>query len=124
MPSTRSVASCKPSRISQKGHRHDYGRNKSATEGQGSVHDLKINKLCHSEADKTVLTSKRAETATRSLSGHLQSLPEGLQQCIAAQRVPYLCRSVGKLHELIPDCKKIPGSSQNLQVTQWTASID
>ncbi|MBW0568791.1 hypothetical protein O181_108506 [Austropuccinia psidii MF-1] len=30
----------------------------------------------------------------------------------------------GKLHELIPDCQKIPGSSQHLQVTQWMASID
>ncbi|MBW0504529.1 hypothetical protein O181_044244 [Austropuccinia psidii MF-1] len=28
------------------------------------------------------------------------------------------------MHELIPVCKKIPGSSQHLKVTQWMASID
>ncbi|MBW0531017.1 hypothetical protein O181_070732 [Austropuccinia psidii MF-1] len=50
--------------------------------------------------------------------------PEGLKQCTAAQRVPDPSRSVEKLHELIPDCKKIPGSYQHLQVTQWMASID
>ncbi|MBW0487512.1 hypothetical protein O181_027227 [Austropuccinia psidii MF-1] len=118
MPSTRSGASYNPSSSSQKGHRRDYGRS------QGSVDDFQINKLCHSEADNTVLPSNRAETATRSLSGHLKSQPEGLQQCIAAQRVPDPCRSVEKLHEFLPDCEKIPGSSQQLQVTQWMASID
>ncbi|MBW0591457.1 hypothetical protein O181_131172 [Austropuccinia psidii MF-1] len=102
MPSTRSGASYNPSSSSQKGHRCDYGRSQSVTEGQGSVDDLQINKLCHSEADKTVLPSKRVETATRSLSGHLQSWPEGLQQCIAAQRVPDSCRSVEKPHEFLP----------------------
>ncbi|MBW0565927.1 hypothetical protein O181_105642 [Austropuccinia psidii MF-1] len=30
----------------------------------------------------------------------------------------------GKLHEFLPDCEKIPGPSQHLQVTQWMASID
>ncbi|MBW0539681.1 hypothetical protein O181_079396 [Austropuccinia psidii MF-1] len=30
----------------------------------------------------------------------------------------------GKLHESLPDCEKIPGPSQHLQVTQWMASID
>ncbi|MBW0592418.1 hypothetical protein O181_132133 [Austropuccinia psidii MF-1] len=100
MPPTRSGASYKPSSSSEKGHRHDYGRSQSDTEGQG------------------------ADTITRSLSRHLQSQPEGLQQCTAAQRVPDPCRSVQKLHELIPDCKKIPGSSQHLQVTQWMESID
>ncbi|MBW0516031.1 hypothetical protein O181_055746 [Austropuccinia psidii MF-1] len=88
MPSTRSGASYNPSSSSQKGHRHDYGRSQSVTEGKWSVDDLQMNKLCHSEADKTFLPSKRADTATRSLSGHLQSQPEGLQQCIAARRVP------------------------------------
>ncbi|MBW0571848.1 hypothetical protein O181_111563 [Austropuccinia psidii MF-1] len=29
-----------------------------------------------------------------------------------------------KLHEFLPDCEKIPGPSQYLQVTQWMASID
>ncbi|MBW0556203.1 hypothetical protein O181_095918 [Austropuccinia psidii MF-1] len=94
MPSTRSGASSNPSSSSQKDQIHDYGRCQSVTEGQGSVDDLQINKLCHSEADKTVLPSKRADTATRILSGHLQSQPEGLQQCIAAQIVPDPCRSV------------------------------
>ncbi|MBW0590381.1 hypothetical protein O181_130096 [Austropuccinia psidii MF-1] len=98
MPSTRSGASYNPSRSSQKGHRRYYGRIQSVTEGQGLVDDLQIKKLCHSEADNTVLPSKRYYNATRSLSGHLQSHPEGLQQCIAAQRVPDPFRSVEKLH--------------------------
>ncbi|MBW0590418.1 hypothetical protein O181_130133 [Austropuccinia psidii MF-1] len=86
-----------PSSSSQKGPRRDYGKSQSVTEGQGSVDDFQINKLCHSEADNTVLPSNRAETATRSLSGNLQSQPEGLQQCIAAQRVLDPCISVEKL---------------------------
>ncbi|MBW0580872.1 hypothetical protein O181_120587 [Austropuccinia psidii MF-1] len=84
MHSTRSGESYKPSSRSQKGHRCDYGRSQSDTEGQGSAKDLHNNKLSNSEADDTLLTSKRAETATRSLSGNLQSHPEGLQQCTAA----------------------------------------
>ncbi|MBW0583963.1 hypothetical protein O181_123678 [Austropuccinia psidii MF-1] len=100
MPSTRSGASYNPISSSQKGHRHDYGRSQSVTEGQG------------------------AETATRSLSGYIQIQPGGLQKCIAEQGVPDLCRSVEKLHELLPDCEKIPGSSHHLQVTQSMASID
>ncbi|MBW0577798.1 hypothetical protein O181_117513 [Austropuccinia psidii MF-1] len=98
MPSTRSGASYNPSSSSQKGHRRDCGRSQSVTEGQGSVDDPQINKSCHSEADNTVLPSNRADTATRSLSGHIQSQPEGLKQCVAAQRVPDPCRSVEKLH--------------------------
>ncbi|MBW0587699.1 hypothetical protein O181_127414 [Austropuccinia psidii MF-1] len=124
MPSTRSGASYNPSSSSQKGHRRDYGRSQSVTEGQGSVDDLQINKLCHSEADKTFLPSKRADTTTRSLSGHLQSQPEGLQQFIAAQRVPDCCRSVEKLHEFLPDCETSPGPSQHFQATRWMESID
>ncbi|MBW0569095.1 hypothetical protein O181_108810 [Austropuccinia psidii MF-1] len=124
MPSARSGASYNPLNSSQKGHRRDYGRHQSVTEGQGSVDDCQINKLCHSEADNTVLPSKRADTSTRILSGHLQSQPEGLQQCIAAQRVPDPCRYVEKTHEFLPDCEKIPGPSQHFQVTQWMASID
>ncbi|MBW0582083.1 hypothetical protein O181_121798 [Austropuccinia psidii MF-1] len=124
MPSTRSEASYNPSSSSQKGHRRDYVRSQLVTEGQGSVDDLQINKLCHFEADKTVLPLKRADTATRSLSGHIQSQPEGLQKCIAEQRVPDPCRFVEKLHEFLPDCKKIPGPSQHLQVTQSMASIN
>ncbi|MBW0551657.1 hypothetical protein O181_091372 [Austropuccinia psidii MF-1] len=95
MPSTRSGASYNPSRSSQKGHR----------------------------SDDTILPSNRPYTATRSLSGHIQSHPEGLQQCIAAQRVPYPCRYVEKLHEFLPNYEKTPGPSQHLQVTQWMASI-
>ncbi|MBW0585851.1 hypothetical protein O181_125566 [Austropuccinia psidii MF-1] len=123
MPSTRSGASYKPSSSSQKGHRPDYGRSQSDTEGQGSVKDFHSNKLSNYEADDTILLSKRADTATRSLSGSLQRQPEGVKQCTAAQRVPDYCRSVEKLHELIPDCKKIPRSSQHLQATQWMAFI-
>ncbi|MBW0523010.1 hypothetical protein O181_062725 [Austropuccinia psidii MF-1] len=80
MPSTRSGARYNPSSSSQKGYRRDDGRSQSVTEGQGSVDDLQINKLCHSEADNTFLPSNRADTATRSLSGNLQSHAEGLQQ--------------------------------------------
>ncbi|MBW0526163.1 hypothetical protein O181_065878 [Austropuccinia psidii MF-1] len=124
MPSTRSRASYNPSSRFQKGHRHDYGRSQSVTEGQGSVYDSQSNTLVHSEADNTVLPSNRADTTTRSLSGHIQSQPEGLQQCITEKRVPDTCRSVEKLHEFLPDCEKIPRPSQYLQVTQWMASID
>ncbi|MBW0581561.1 hypothetical protein O181_121276 [Austropuccinia psidii MF-1] len=109
MPSTRSGASYKPSSSSQKGYRHDYGRSQSDTEGQGSVKDFHNNKLFTSEADDTILPSKRADTTAGSLIGHLQSQPEGLEQCTEAQRVPDPCRSAQKLNELIPDCKKIPG---------------
>ncbi|MBW0555475.1 hypothetical protein O181_095190 [Austropuccinia psidii MF-1] len=94
MPSTRSGASYKPSISFQKTHRHDYGRSQSDTEGQGPVKDFYNNTLSNSEADDTILPSKRSDTATRSLSGHLKSQPEGLQQCTAAQRVPDPCRSV------------------------------
>ncbi|MBW0587817.1 hypothetical protein O181_127532 [Austropuccinia psidii MF-1] len=83
MPSTRSGASYNPSRSSQKGYRHDYGR-----------------------------------------ANQLQKNKEGIQQCIAAQRVPNPCRSVEKLLEFLPDCEKIPWPSQNLQFTQWMAFID
>ncbi|MBW0572567.1 hypothetical protein O181_112282 [Austropuccinia psidii MF-1] len=83
-----------------------------------------MNKLFHSEADNTVLASNRPDTTTRSLSGHLQSQPEGLKQCTEAQRVPDPCRSVEKLHEFLPECEKVPGPSQHLQVTQLMESID
>ncbi|MBW0592653.1 hypothetical protein O181_132368 [Austropuccinia psidii MF-1] len=117
-------ANYNPSSSSQKGHRHDYGRSQLVTEEQGSVDDLQINELCHSEADNTILSSNRADTTERSLSRHIQSQPEGLQQCIAAQRVPDPCRYVEKLHEFLADCEEILGPSQHLQVTQWMASID
>ncbi|MBW0486359.1 hypothetical protein O181_026074 [Austropuccinia psidii MF-1] len=100
MSSTRSAASYNPSSSSKKCYRLDYGRSQLVTEGQG------------------------AEIATRSLSGHIKSQPEGLQQFIEGQTVPYPCRSVEKLHELIPDCEKIPGPSKHFQVTQWMKSID
>ncbi|MBW0567572.1 hypothetical protein O181_107287 [Austropuccinia psidii MF-1] len=82
MPSTRSGASYNPSSSSQKGHRRDYGRSQSVTEGQGSVDDLKINKLCHYEADNTILHSNRADNATRSLSGHIQSQPKAYKNAL------------------------------------------
>ncbi|MBW0542787.1 hypothetical protein O181_082502 [Austropuccinia psidii MF-1] len=124
MPSTRSGASYNPSRSSQKGHRHDYGRSQPVTEGQGSFDDFHINQLCYSEAYNTVLPSNRADNAQRSLSGHIQSQPEALKQCTTAQRIPDPCRSVEKLHEFLPDCEKIPGPSKHLHVTQWMAPID
>ncbi|MBW0523087.1 hypothetical protein O181_062802 [Austropuccinia psidii MF-1] len=93
-------------------------------EVQGSVKECQTDKLCHSEADNTILPSNRAETATRSLCGHIQIQPEGLQQYISAQRVPDTCSSVEKLHEFLPECEKIPGPSQHFQVTQWMESID
>ncbi|MBW0503043.1 hypothetical protein O181_042758 [Austropuccinia psidii MF-1] len=117
MPSTRSGTSYNPSRSSQKSHRYDYGRSQSVAEGQGSVYDSQSIKVVHSEADNTVLPSNRADTARRSLSGHMQSQPEGLKQCIAAQRVPNHSRFVEKLHEVLPDCEKIALPSQHLQVT-------
>ncbi|MBW0572456.1 hypothetical protein O181_112171 [Austropuccinia psidii MF-1] len=124
MPSTRSGASYNPSSSSQKGHRCDYGRIKSVIEGQGPVDHSQSNKLGHSEADNNVLPSNRADNATRRLSGHIQSQPEGLQQCIAAQKVPDPGRSVEKLHEFLPDCEEISGPSQHLEVTKWMVSID
>ncbi|MBW0555322.1 hypothetical protein O181_095037 [Austropuccinia psidii MF-1] len=124
MPSTRSGASYDPSSSSQKGYRRNYGRSQSFTQGQGSVNETQADILCHSEAKNTVLPLKGAETTTRSLSVHIQSQPEVLQQCISAQRVPDPCRSVENLHELLPDCEKISGPSQHLQVTQWMESID
>ncbi|MBW0536438.1 hypothetical protein O181_076153 [Austropuccinia psidii MF-1] len=123
MPSTRSGASYNPSSSSQKGHRRHYGRSHSVAEGQGSVYDSQSNKVVHSEADNTVLPSNRAHTATRSLTGYIQSHTEGLQQCMSAQRVPDPCISVEKLHEFLPDCARIPGPSQHLQFTQWMESI-
>ncbi|MBW0531999.1 hypothetical protein O181_071714 [Austropuccinia psidii MF-1] len=73
MPSNRSGARYNPSSSPQKGHRCDHGRSQSVTEGQGPVDYLQINKLCHSEADNTVLPSNRADTATRCLSGYKAS---------------------------------------------------
>ncbi|MBW0565981.1 hypothetical protein O181_105696 [Austropuccinia psidii MF-1] len=123
-PENNQEQAISPQEAPKKGHRRYYGRSQSDTEGQGSVKDFHNIKLSNSEADESILPSKRADTTTRSLSGPLQSRPEGLQQSTAEQRVPHPCRSVEKLHELIPDCKKISGSSQHLQVTQWMASID
>ncbi|MBW0581696.1 hypothetical protein O181_121411 [Austropuccinia psidii MF-1] len=124
MPSNRSGASYKPSRSSQKGHRLDSGRSQSVTEIQGSVNASQTERLCHAEADNTFLHSNSTDNATRSLSGHIKSQPEGLKQCIAVQRVPDPCRSVEKLHEFLPDCEKIPEPSHQFQVTQWIESID
>ncbi|MBW0592120.1 hypothetical protein O181_131835, partial [Austropuccinia psidii MF-1] len=57
-------ASYNPSSSSQKGNRRDYGRGQSGTEGKGSVDDFQTTKMGHSEADNTILPSKRADTAT------------------------------------------------------------
>ncbi|MBW0466382.1 hypothetical protein O181_006097 [Austropuccinia psidii MF-1] len=124
MPPTRSGTSYNPSSSSQKGDGCDYGQSQSVTEGQGSVNGYETEKLCHSKTDNTFLPSNRADTTTRSLSEHIQSQPEGLQQCIAAQRVPDPFRSVEKLNDLLADCEKIPGPYQNLPVAQWMAYID
>ncbi|MBW0501449.1 hypothetical protein O181_041164 [Austropuccinia psidii MF-1] len=40
------------------------------------------------------------------------------------QKVPDAFRCVEKLPEFLPDCGKIPGTSQQFQVTQWMESID
>ncbi|MBW0513002.1 hypothetical protein O181_052717 [Austropuccinia psidii MF-1] len=109
MPSTRSGARYNPSSSSGKGYRCDYGRGQSVKEGQGSVNGSQTDKVCHYEADDTVLPSKIADTATRSLSVHIQRQSEGLQKCIAAQRVPDPCISVEKMHEFLPDCENIWG---------------
>ncbi|MBW0544914.1 hypothetical protein O181_084629 [Austropuccinia psidii MF-1] len=68
--------------------------------------------------------SGRSKSVTEGQGGHIKSHSEGLQQCISAQRVPDPCRSVEKLHELLPGCEKASGPSQNLKVTQWMESID
>ncbi|MBW0471595.1 hypothetical protein O181_011310 [Austropuccinia psidii MF-1] len=124
MPSTRSGGSYNPSSRSQKGYRNYRCRCHSASEAQGSLNKAQNDKLYHSEADNTALPSNRAYTSTRSLSGHLQIQPEGLQRFTKAQRLSNPFRSVRKLNELLPDCEKIFGPSQYLQVTQWVASID
>ncbi|MBW0557125.1 hypothetical protein O181_096840 [Austropuccinia psidii MF-1] len=85
MPSTRSGARYNPFCSSQKGNRGDYGRSQSGTEGQGSADDFQTTKISHSQADNTILPSKRADTATTSLCGHIQSQPKTLQQCTAVQ---------------------------------------
>ncbi|MBW0497404.1 hypothetical protein O181_037119 [Austropuccinia psidii MF-1] len=96
MPSTRSGESYNPSSSSQKRYRHDYCRSQSVTEGQGSVIESQVDKLCQYEADNTVLPSNIADKATRSLSGYLERHPEGLQQCLTAQTLPEPRRSVEK----------------------------
>ncbi|MBW0474030.1 hypothetical protein O181_013745 [Austropuccinia psidii MF-1] len=114
MPSTRSRASYNPLSSSPKGYRHDYGGSQSVSEGQGSVNESQTDKLCHYEA----------YTTTGSLSGHIKIQPEGIQQCTSAQRLSNPRRPVAKLHELLPDCEKVSGPSQDLQGTEWMASID
>ncbi|MBW0574888.1 hypothetical protein O181_114603 [Austropuccinia psidii MF-1] len=66
----------------------------------------------------------RSKSGTEGKYGHIQSQPQSLQQCTAVQEVPDPCRSVEKLHEFLPDCEKVHGLSQYLQVAQWMASID
>ncbi|MBW0574499.1 hypothetical protein O181_114214 [Austropuccinia psidii MF-1] len=82
MRSNRSGACYNPSSSSQKGHRRYYGKSQSVTEGQGSFDDLQIDKLCHSEADKAFLPSKRAETATRSLITHYKAIQKAYNNAL------------------------------------------
>ncbi|MBW0577783.1 hypothetical protein O181_117498 [Austropuccinia psidii MF-1] len=84
MPSTRSGAQYNPSSESRKVYRCDYGRGQSVREGQGPVNESQTDKLCHSDADNTVLPSKVAEANTKRLRGHIKSHPEALQQFISA----------------------------------------
>ncbi|MBW0571448.1 hypothetical protein O181_111163 [Austropuccinia psidii MF-1] len=88
-----------PSSSAQKGNRCHYGRSQSGTEGKGSVDDFQTPKMGHSEAHNTILPSKRAATATTSLSGHIQSKPQCIQLCSSVQGVPDPCRPVEELHE-------------------------
>ncbi|MBW0592260.1 hypothetical protein O181_131975 [Austropuccinia psidii MF-1] len=81
-------ASYNPSSSSQKGNRRDYGRSQRGTEGKGSVDDFQTTKIGHSDADNTILPSQRADTTTRSLSGHIQRQSQSIQQCPAVQGVP------------------------------------
>ncbi|MBW0590333.1 hypothetical protein O181_130048, partial [Austropuccinia psidii MF-1] len=90
-------ASYNPSSSSQKGNRCYYGRSQPGTEGKASVDDFQTTKIGHSHADNTILPSQRADTTTRSLSGHIQSQTQSLQQCPTVQGVPDPCRSVEKL---------------------------
>ncbi|MBW0575386.1 hypothetical protein O181_115101 [Austropuccinia psidii MF-1] len=124
MPSTRPGASHNPSSSSQKGNGCDYGRGQPGTEEKGSVDDFQTTKIGHSDADNSILPSQRADTTTKSLSGHIQIQTQSLQQCPAVQEVPDPCRSVEKLHEFLPDCGKVPVPSQYLKIAQWMASID
>ncbi|MBW0534284.1 hypothetical protein O181_073999 [Austropuccinia psidii MF-1] len=66
----------------------------------------------------------RGQSVTEGKGGHIKSQPQSLQQCTAVQGVPDPCRSVEKLHELLPDCDKTAGPSQYLKIAQWIASID
>ncbi|MBW0460446.1 hypothetical protein O181_000161 [Austropuccinia psidii MF-1] len=85
MSSTQSGESYNPSSSSQEGYRSDYGRIQSVSENEAQT-----DKLCHSKYDKTVLTSNRADTSTRSLSGYIQSQPEGIQKSTSTQIVQIL----------------------------------
>ncbi|MBW0552655.1 hypothetical protein O181_092370, partial [Austropuccinia psidii MF-1] len=107
-----------------KGNRCEYGRSQLGTEGKGSVDEFQTTKIGHSDSDNTILPSQRADTATRNVSGHIQSQPQSIQQCPAVQGVADPCRSVEKLHEFLPDCGKVSGPSQYLKTAQWMASID
>ncbi|MBW0516488.1 hypothetical protein O181_056203 [Austropuccinia psidii MF-1] len=78
MPSTRSGASYNSSRSPQKGYRYDYERIQSVLEGKG------------------------ADSSTRSLSEHIQSKPEGIQQFNSTQIVSNPDRPLEKLNELLP----------------------
>ncbi|MBW0495464.1 hypothetical protein O181_035179 [Austropuccinia psidii MF-1] len=67
---------------------------------------------------------KGVDRATRSLSGHLQSQTEPIQQCTSRQGVSNPSRPLEKLHELLTDCEKVSGPSQYSQVTEWMVATD
>ncbi|MBW0520495.1 hypothetical protein O181_060210 [Austropuccinia psidii MF-1] len=125
MLSTISGASYNPSSSSKKGYRHDYPRIQSVTEGKRSVNGSQTDKLCHSKAYNTVLPSKRADTATRSLSGSIIIQPEGLQQCIAAQRVSDPCRSVENCMNFHLTVRKFQGHPNTCKLLNgWNTLIE
>ncbi|MBW0589844.1 hypothetical protein O181_129559, partial [Austropuccinia psidii MF-1] len=83
-----------PQEALKKGYGDDYGRSQLVSEGQES------------------------DTATRSLSGPMQSHQEGIHQCTSVQSVSNPSRPVEKLNEILPYCEKVAGPSKYLQFTQ------
>ncbi|MBW0590956.1 hypothetical protein O181_130671 [Austropuccinia psidii MF-1] len=114
---TKAVASYNPSSSSQKGNRRDYVTSQPGKEEKGSVDEFQKNKIGHSDVDNTILPSQRAETSTRSLSGHIQCQRQSIQQFPAVEGVQDPFRSVEKLHEFLPESEKIPGPCQ---IANWS----
>ncbi|MBW0469289.1 hypothetical protein O181_009004 [Austropuccinia psidii MF-1] len=123
MPFPRSGASYNPSSSFKRNFERDYGRRKSVSEGQGSLNELQTDKLCYSEAYKTIFPSNRAYTSTRSLSLDTQIQPDGIKHYTSTQRVSNPRISLKKVHQLLPYCEKVSGPSQYFQVTEWRAPL-